>query len=156
MSKERRTNQDLKTSLWSLGRGMVSAHLASRGKSSSSCQICTSWNQSRATPPGLVQLQICHIETAHGEESQQNLLVLRSFFLIFAGFLTETGKTRASVILSTGTESAFQVTQIRIKVGLCSLNSSCFENVVCFLRSVLLLGHPFRTVGCAGGECQIT
>lgn len=32
------------------------------------------------------------------------------------GFLTETGKTRASIILSTGTESSFQVTQIRIKV----------------------------------------
>lgn len=34
----------------------------------------------------------------------------------FAGFLTETGKTRASTIFSTGTESAFQVTQIRIMV----------------------------------------
>lgn len=36
--------------------------------------------------------------------------------LPFAGFLTETGKTRASTIFSTGTESAFQVTQIRIMV----------------------------------------
>lgn len=35
------------------------------------------------------------------------------------GFLTETGKTRASIILSTGTESSFQVTQIRIKVCSC-------------------------------------
>lgn len=37
------------------------------------------------------------------------------------GFLTETGKTRASIILSTGTESSFQVTQIRIKVCCCEL-----------------------------------
>lgn len=35
------------------------------------------------------------------------------------GFLTETGRTRASIILSTGTESSFQVTQIRIKVCSC-------------------------------------
>lgn len=34
-----------------------------------------------------------------------------------AGFLTESGKTRASVILSTEDQTCFQVTQIRIKVS---------------------------------------
>ncbi|OPJ78770.1 hypothetical protein AV530_003532 [Patagioenas fasciata monilis] len=41
------------------------------------------------------------------------------------GFLTETGKTRASIILSTGTESSFQVTQIRIKVRRGAIGAQC-------------------------------
>uniref|UniRef100_A0A452QCF9 Zinc finger ZZ-type and EF-hand domain containing 1 n=1 Tax=Ursus americanus TaxID=9643 RepID=A0A452QCF9_URSAM len=45
--------------------------------------------------------------------------------LPFAGFLTETGKTRASTIFSTGTESAFQVTQIRIMVRRGGIGAQC-------------------------------
>lgn len=37
-------------------------------------------------------------------------------WILSSGFLTETGKTRASIIFSTGTEALFQVTQLRIKV----------------------------------------
>lgn len=38
-------------------------------------------------------------------------------FAPYSGFLTESGKTRASVILSTEDQTCFQVTQIRIKVS---------------------------------------
>lgn len=59
--------------------------------------------------------------------------------LPFAGFLTETGKTRASTIFSTGTESAFQVTQIRIMVILLLPSLS---NVTAIFKN----GIPFQSL----------
>ncbi|XP_063809771.1 zinc finger ZZ-type and EF-hand domain-containing protein 1 isoform X2 [Pseudophryne corroboree] len=41
------------------------------------------------------------------------------------GFLSETGKTRASVILSSATDSAFQVTQMRIRVRRGAIGAKC-------------------------------
>ncbi|XP_053310913.1 zinc finger ZZ-type and EF-hand domain-containing protein 1 isoform X2 [Spea bombifrons] len=41
------------------------------------------------------------------------------------GFLTENGKTRASIILSSGTESAFQVTQMRLRVRRGAIGAKC-------------------------------
>lgn len=59
--------------------------------------------------------------SAPSQYSLSNIFSQQSFqphsvLIASLGFLTETGKTRASIILSTGTESSFQVTQIRIKV----------------------------------------
>nr|XP_014350788.1 PREDICTED: zinc finger ZZ-type and EF-hand domain-containing protein 1 [Latimeria chalumnae] len=41
------------------------------------------------------------------------------------GFLSETGQTRASVIVSTGNEFAFQVTQVKIKVRIGAIGAKC-------------------------------
>ncbi|KAM4700510.1 zinc finger ZZ-type and EF-hand domain-containing protein 1 [Discoglossus pictus] len=41
------------------------------------------------------------------------------------GFLTETGKTKASIILSSGDELAFQVTQMRIRVRRGAIGAKC-------------------------------
>uniref|UniRef100_A0A452QBR8 Zinc finger ZZ-type and EF-hand domain containing 1 n=1 Tax=Ursus americanus TaxID=9643 RepID=A0A452QBR8_URSAM len=65
-------------------------------------------------------------QTAKGGGGPQTVLRSSSLqCLPFAGFLTETGKTRASTIFSTGTESAFQVTQIRIMVRRGGIGAQC-------------------------------
>ncbi|XP_059989649.1 zinc finger ZZ-type and EF-hand domain-containing protein 1 isoform X5 [Lagenorhynchus albirostris] len=67
-------------------------------------------------------LQACDVKGKEEKSGPENLLVepwTRD------GFLTETGKTRASTIFSTGTESAFQVTQIRIMVRRGGIGAQC-------------------------------
>ncbi|NWH71920.1 ZZEF1 protein, partial [Piaya cayana] len=71
--------------------------------------------------PLRLTLQACDVKGKEDKSGPENLLVEP---WTGDGFLTETGKTRASIILSTGTESSFQVTQIRIKV--------CGSSVVVF------------------------
>lgn len=74
-----------------------------------------------------MHLRYCQsaVDVVMGENSSPffiSLIESSSFvlFLFFClGFLTETGKTRASIILSTGNEMSLQVTQIRIKVSYC-------------------------------------
>ncbi|KAL8198844.1 UNVERIFIED_CONTAM: Zinc finger ZZ-type and EF-hand domain-containing protein 1 [Gekko kuhli] len=72
--------------------------------------------------PLRLTLQACDVKGKEDKSGPENLLVEP---WTGDGFLTETGKTRASVILSTGTDSAFQVTQIRIKVRRGAIGARC-------------------------------
>ncbi|XP_056664354.1 zinc finger ZZ-type and EF-hand domain-containing protein 1 isoform X1 [Monodelphis domestica] len=67
-------------------------------------------------------LQACDVK-GKGEKSGPENLLAEPW--TGDGFLTETGKTRASVIFSTGTEAAFQVTQLRIKVRRGGIGAQC-------------------------------
>ncbi|OWK15367.1 ZZEF1 [Cervus elaphus hippelaphus] len=72
--------------------------------------------------PLQLTLQACDVKGKEEKSGPENLLAepwTRD------GFLTETGKTRASTIFSTGTESAFQVTQIRIMVRRGGIGAQC-------------------------------
>nr|KAF6417715.1 zinc finger ZZ-type and EF-hand domain containing 1 [Molossus molossus] len=72
--------------------------------------------------PLQLTLQACDVKGKEEKSGPENLLVepwTRD------GFLTETGKTRASTIFSTATESAFQVTQIRIMVRRGGIGAQC-------------------------------
>ncbi|XP_011358360.1 zinc finger ZZ-type and EF-hand domain-containing protein 1 [Pteropus vampyrus] len=72
--------------------------------------------------PLQLTLQACDVKGKEEKSGPENLLVepwTRD------GFLTETGKTRASTIFSTGNESAFQVTQIRIMVRRGGIGAQC-------------------------------
>uniref|UniRef100_A0A8C3GXX7 Zinc finger ZZ-type and EF-hand domain containing 1 n=1 Tax=Corvus moneduloides TaxID=1196302 RepID=A0A8C3GXX7_CORMO len=72
--------------------------------------------------PLRLTLQACDVKGKEDKSGPENLLVEP---WTGDGFLTETGKTRASIILSTGTESSFQVTQIRIKVRRGAIGAQC-------------------------------
>ncbi|XP_077167465.1 zinc finger ZZ-type and EF-hand domain-containing protein 1 isoform X1 [Paroedura picta] len=72
--------------------------------------------------PLQLTLQACDVKGKEDKSGPENLLVEP---WTGDGFLTETGKTRASVILSAGTESAFQVTQMRIKVRRGAIGARC-------------------------------
>ncbi|XP_006863340.1 PREDICTED: zinc finger ZZ-type and EF-hand domain-containing protein 1 [Chrysochloris asiatica] len=72
--------------------------------------------------PLQLTLQACDVKGKEDKSGPENLLVepwTRD------GFLTETGKTRASTIFSSGSESAFQVTQIRIMVRRGGIGAQC-------------------------------
>ncbi|XP_075051075.1 zinc finger ZZ-type and EF-hand domain-containing protein 1 isoform X2 [Mixophyes fleayi] len=64
----------------------------------------------------------CDVKGKEDKSGPENLLVEP---WTGDGFLTETGKNRASVILSSGTESAFQVTQMRIRVRRGAIGAKC-------------------------------
>ncbi|XP_032934073.2 zinc finger ZZ-type and EF-hand domain-containing protein 1 isoform X2 [Catharus ustulatus] len=72
--------------------------------------------------PLRLTLQACDVKGKEDKSGPENLLVEP---WTGDGFLTETGRTRASIILSTGTESSFQVTQIRIKVRRGAIGAQC-------------------------------
>nr|XP_033777379.1 zinc finger ZZ-type and EF-hand domain-containing protein 1 isoform X2 [Geotrypetes seraphini] len=67
-------------------------------------------------------LQACDVKGKDDKSGPENLLVVP---WAGDGFLSETGKTRASVILSAGTESTFQLTQMRIKVRKGAIGAQC-------------------------------
>ncbi|XP_043848131.1 zinc finger ZZ-type and EF-hand domain-containing protein 1 isoform X2 [Dromiciops gliroides] len=67
-------------------------------------------------------LQACDVKGKGDKSGPENLLAEP---WTGDGFLTETGKTRASIIFSTGTEAAFQVTQLRIKVRRGAIGAQC-------------------------------
>ncbi|KAM9320058.1 zinc finger ZZ-type and EF-hand domain-containing protein 1 [Gastrophryne carolinensis] len=67
-------------------------------------------------------LMACDVKGKEDKSGPENLLVEP---WTGDGFLTETGKTRASVILSSGTESAFQVTHMRIRVRRGTIGAKC-------------------------------
>ncbi|XP_068939360.1 zinc finger ZZ-type and EF-hand domain-containing protein 1 isoform X2 [Petaurus breviceps papuanus] len=67
-------------------------------------------------------LQACDVKGKEERSGPENLLAEP---WTGDGFLTETGKTRASIIFSTGTEAAFQVTQLRIKVRRGDIGAQC-------------------------------
>ncbi|XP_067328154.1 zinc finger ZZ-type and EF-hand domain-containing protein 1 [Anolis sagrei] len=67
-------------------------------------------------------LQACDVKGKEDKSGPENLLVEP---WTGDGFLTETGKRRASIILASGTEAALQVTQIRIKVRRGAIGARC-------------------------------
>ncbi|XP_013928811.1 PREDICTED: zinc finger ZZ-type and EF-hand domain-containing protein 1-like [Thamnophis sirtalis] len=67
-------------------------------------------------------LQACDVKGKEDKSGPENMLVEP---WTGDGFLTEAGKRQASIILSTGTELAFQVTQIRIKVRRGAIGARC-------------------------------
>ncbi|XP_063002745.1 zinc finger ZZ-type and EF-hand domain-containing protein 1 isoform X1 [Elgaria multicarinata webbii] len=67
-------------------------------------------------------LQACDVKGKEDKSGPENLLLEP---WTGDGFLTETGKRQATIILSTGTESALQVTQIRVKVRRGAIGARC-------------------------------
>ncbi|XP_063313499.1 zinc finger ZZ-type and EF-hand domain-containing protein 1 isoform X2 [Pelobates fuscus] len=67
-------------------------------------------------------LVACDVKGKEDQSGPENIL-LKNW--TGDGFLTETGKTRASIILSSGTEFAFQVTQMRIRVRRGAIGAKC-------------------------------
>ncbi|XP_044939088.1 zinc finger ZZ-type and EF-hand domain-containing protein 1 isoform X1 [Mustela putorius furo] len=103
----------------------ISEHLDTQYDASSLIASMASVRQSlllKYGKPLQLILQACDVKGKEEKSGPENLLVepwTRD------GFLTETGKTRASTIFSTGTESAFQVTQIRIMVRRGGIGAQC-------------------------------
>ncbi|XP_053474575.1 zinc finger ZZ-type and EF-hand domain-containing protein 1 isoform X2 [Ictalurus furcatus] len=69
-----------------------------------------------------LHLQACDVKSRDDKCGPENMLTDPS---TGDGFLTESGKTRASVILSTEDQTCFQVTQIRIKVRKGAIGAKC-------------------------------
>ncbi|KAM9441391.1 zinc finger ZZ-type and EF-hand domain-containing protein 1 isoform 2-T2 [Clarias gariepinus] len=69
-----------------------------------------------------LRLQACDVKSRDDKCGPENMLTDPS---TGDGFLTESGKTRASVILSTEDQTSFQVTQIRIKVRKGAIGAKC-------------------------------
>ncbi|KAG8587385.1 hypothetical protein GDO81_005650 [Engystomops pustulosus] len=67
-------------------------------------------------------LLACDVKGKEDKSGPENLLVEP---WTGDGFLTETGKTRASVILSSPPESTFQITQMRIRVRRGAIGAKC-------------------------------
>ncbi|XP_066433062.1 zinc finger ZZ-type and EF-hand domain-containing protein 1 isoform X2 [Eleutherodactylus coqui] len=67
-------------------------------------------------------LLACDVKGKEDKSGPENLLVEP---WTGDGFLTETGKTRASIILSSASDSAFQVTQMRIRVRRGAIGAKC-------------------------------
>ncbi|XP_078294074.1 zinc finger ZZ-type and EF-hand domain-containing protein 1 isoform X2 [Panthera onca] len=103
----------------------ITDHLDTRYEASSLISSMASVRQNlllKYGKPLQLILQACDVKGKEEKSGPENLLVepwTRD------GFLTETGKTRASTIFSTGTESAFQVTQIRIMVRRGGIGAQC-------------------------------
>ncbi|XP_038392311.1 zinc finger ZZ-type and EF-hand domain-containing protein 1 isoform X1 [Canis lupus familiaris] len=103
----------------------IADHLDTRYDASSLISSMASVRQTlllKYGKPLQLTLQACDVKGKEEKSGPENLLVepwTRD------GFLTETGKTRASTIFSAGTESAFQVTQIRIMVRRGGIGAQC-------------------------------
>uniref|UniRef100_A0AAY4E5U1 Zinc finger ZZ-type and EF-hand domain-containing protein 1 n=1 Tax=Denticeps clupeoides TaxID=299321 RepID=A0AAY4E5U1_9TELE len=69
-----------------------------------------------------LQLQACDVKGKDEKSGPESMLAESSSG---DGFLTESGKRRASVILSTEDQSCFQVTQIKIKVRKGAVGAKC-------------------------------
>ncbi|TSY98080.1 Zinc finger ZZ-type and EF-hand domain-containing protein 1 [Bagarius yarrelli] len=69
-----------------------------------------------------LRLQACDVKSRDDKCGPENMLTDP---FTGDGFLTESGKTRASVILSTEDQTCFQVTQIRIKVRKGAIGAKC-------------------------------
>ncbi|XP_027737886.1 zinc finger ZZ-type and EF-hand domain-containing protein 1 [Empidonax traillii] len=103
----------------------ISEHLDTPYKASSLISSMAAVRQNllyKYGKPLRLTLQACDVKGKEDKSGPENLLVEP---WTGDGFLTETGKTRASIILSTGTESSFQVTQIRIKVRKGAIGAQC-------------------------------
>ncbi|XP_043938838.1 zinc finger ZZ-type and EF-hand domain-containing protein 1 [Protopterus annectens] len=67
-------------------------------------------------------LQACDVKGKEEKSGPENLLLDPG---TGDGFLSETGKNRASIIFSTGTDSALQVTQLRLRVRKGGIGAKC-------------------------------
>uniref|UniRef100_A0A8D0GHU4 Zinc finger ZZ-type and EF-hand domain containing 1 n=1 Tax=Sphenodon punctatus TaxID=8508 RepID=A0A8D0GHU4_SPHPU len=103
----------------------IAGHLDTQYKASSLISSMATVRQNllyKYGTPLRLTLQACDVKGKEDKSGPENLLVEP---WTGDGFLTETGKTRASIILSAGTESAFQVTQIGIKVRRGAIGARC-------------------------------
>ncbi|KAG7515736.1 zinc finger ZZ-type and EF-hand domain-containing protein 1 [Solea senegalensis] len=72
--------------------------------------------------PLQLHLQACDVKSKEEKSGPENMLTESS---TGDGFLTETGRKKASVILSTEDQSNFQVTQMKIKVRKGAIGAKC-------------------------------
>ncbi|XP_029956401.1 zinc finger ZZ-type and EF-hand domain-containing protein 1 [Salarias fasciatus] len=72
--------------------------------------------------PLQLHLQACDVKSKEEKSGPENMLVESS---TGDGFLTESGRKKASVILSTEDQSNFQVTQMKIKVRKGAIGAKC-------------------------------
>uniref|UniRef100_A0A1A8QPS9 Zinc finger, ZZ-type with EF hand domain 1 n=4 Tax=Nothobranchiidae TaxID=405002 RepID=A0A1A8QPS9_9TELE len=72
--------------------------------------------------PLQLHLQACDVKSKEEKSGPENMLVESS---TGDGFLTESGRRKASVILSTEDQSNFQVTQMKIKVRKGAIGAKC-------------------------------
>uniref|UniRef100_A0A673GTN3 Zinc finger ZZ-type and EF-hand domain-containing protein 1-like n=1 Tax=Sinocyclocheilus rhinocerous TaxID=307959 RepID=A0A673GTN3_9TELE len=72
--------------------------------------------------PIQLHLQACDVKSKEEKSGPENMLTEPN---TGDGFLTENGKRKASVILSTENQSCFQVTQIKIKVRKGAIGAKC-------------------------------
>ncbi|XP_034034875.1 zinc finger ZZ-type and EF-hand domain-containing protein 1 [Thalassophryne amazonica] len=72
--------------------------------------------------PLQLHLQACDVKSKEEKSGAENMLTESS---TGDGFLTESGKKKASVILSTEDQSTFQVTQMKIKVRKGAIGAKC-------------------------------
>ncbi|XP_042372441.1 zinc finger ZZ-type and EF-hand domain-containing protein 1-like [Plectropomus leopardus] len=72
--------------------------------------------------PLQLHLQACDVKSKEEKSGPENMLTESS---TGDGFLTESGRKRASVILSTEDQSNFQVTQMKIKVRKGAIGAKC-------------------------------
>ncbi|XP_028937724.1 zinc finger ZZ-type and EF-hand domain-containing protein 1 isoform X1 [Ornithorhynchus anatinus] len=103
----------------------ISGHLDAQFKASSLISSMATVRQNllyKYGKPLQLTLQACDVKGKEDKSGPENLLAEP---WTGDGFLTETGKTRASAIFSTGTGSPFQVTQIRIKVRRGGIGAQC-------------------------------
>lgn len=67
----------------------------------------------------LLLIRWAHNSNVKFQLQHEQAFKCNGMFLPLKGFLTESGRKRASVILSTEDQSNFQITQMKIKVRLC-------------------------------------
>ncbi|XP_061596133.1 zinc finger ZZ-type and EF-hand domain-containing protein 1 isoform X1 [Cololabis saira] len=103
----------------------ISDHLQSKYKASSLIASMASVRLRllyRNGKPLQLHLQACDVKSKEEKSGPENMLAESS---TGDGFLTESGKRKASVILSTEDQSSFQVTQMKIKVRKGAIGAKC-------------------------------
>ncbi|KAM9846213.1 zinc finger ZZ-type and EF-hand domain-containing protein 1 [Aulostomus maculatus] len=103
----------------------ISDHLETKYKASSLISSMASVRLRllyRNGKPLLLHLQACDVKSKEEKSGPENMLTESS---TGDGFLTESGKKKASVILSTEDQSNFQVTQMKIKVRKGAIGAKC-------------------------------
>ncbi|XP_068457200.1 zinc finger ZZ-type and EF-hand domain-containing protein 1 [Clinocottus analis] len=103
----------------------ISDHLKTEYKASSLISSLASVRLrllNRNGKPLQLHLQACDVKSKEEKSGPENMLTESS---TGDGFLTESGRKRASVILSTENQSNFQITQMKIKVRKGTIGAKC-------------------------------
>ncbi|XP_056909607.1 zinc finger ZZ-type and EF-hand domain-containing protein 1 [Takifugu flavidus] len=103
----------------------ISDHLEAQYKASSLIMSMASVRLrllNRHGKPLQLHLQACDVKSKEEKSGPENMLIESS---TGDGFLTESGRKKASVILSTEDQSCFLVTQMRIKVRKGAIGAKC-------------------------------
>uniref|UniRef100_A0A3Q2PLQ1 Zinc finger ZZ-type and EF-hand domain containing 1 n=1 Tax=Fundulus heteroclitus TaxID=8078 RepID=A0A3Q2PLQ1_FUNHE len=99
----------------------ISGHLQTKYKASSLIISMASVRLRLLYKPLQLHLQACDVKSKEEKSGPENMLTETST----GDFLTESGKKKASVILSTEDQSNFQVTQMKIKVRKGAIGAKC-------------------------------